>query len=109
VTHIAWDESFQSIRAKLLLSAQRALLGAVPANLRAVTAGWTGAQITLRFLFDGEISASDRESAQIVGTEVISDFPSPWTIEEEILRLDQPADLGAKALAHWVYLRKERG
>ena len=95
------------IRTSLLLSVQRALLGAVPPGLRAVTCGWVGTQITLRFVFDGEISEANTEDAQIVGSEVIADFPAPWTISEDIVRLDHPAGLRPGALAHWAYLRKE--
>ena len=95
------------IRVTLLLSVQRALLGSVPATLRAVTCDWEGTEIKLQFLFDGEIGERDRESVQVVGAEVIADFPSPWTISEEIRRLDSPADVRPSALAHWAYLRTE--
>ena len=78
------------IRTRLLLSLQRALLGAVPPALRQVSCGWSGTEITLRFVFHGPISDADRETAQIVGSEVIADFPDPWTITEDIIRLDQP-------------------
>jgi hypothetical protein len=62
----------------------------------------------MQFVFDGEIADDDRESAQIASTEVIADFASPWTISEEIIRIDCPAKIGASALAHWAYKRKER-
>jgi hypothetical protein len=95
------------IRAALLLSVQRALLGAVPHNLRAVTCDWEGTEIKLRFVFDGEIADESQETAWIVGTEVIADFPAPWTISEDIVRLDHPHGLRPGALALWAYLRKE--
>ena len=94
--------------AYLLLSAQRALLGQIPPSLRAVTAEVSGTEVRLRFVFDGPISEDDMDSAQFTGTEVIADFPSPWTIEGQIVRLDYPADVRDGALQHWVYLRKER-
>jgi hypothetical protein len=72
------------IRVRLLLSIQRALLGAVPATLREVACGWEGTEVKLRFVFDGEIDTDDYEGAQIVGSEVIADFSEPWTILEEI-------------------------
>jgi hypothetical protein len=96
------------IRLRLLVSAQRALLFAVPPSLRAVTCGWQGTELKLSFIFDGPISEDDEESAQIVGTEVIADFPSPWTISEQIERLDHPADLRPSALPLWVFARKEK-
>lgn len=82
-----------SIRQNLLLSVQRALLGAVPAGLREVSCGWSRQEIKLLFVFDGEIDQDDYESAKIVGSEVIADFSAPWTISEEIVRLDYPAGL----------------
>ncbi|PWJ89764.1 MULTISPECIES: hypothetical protein [Mesorhizobium] len=95
------------IRATLLLSVQRALLGAVPHNLRAVTCGWEGTEIKLRFVFDGEIAEETYDDARIAGTEVVADFPAPWTISEDIVRLDHPDSIRPGALALWAYRRKE--
>jgi len=81
------------IRTKLLLSTQRALLGAVSPALREVSCGWQAMKIKLRFVYDGEISDQDRDAAHIVGAEVISDFPEGWDIAEDIARLDAPAKL----------------
>ena len=86
------DEPAQ-MRVRLLLSIQRALLGAVPATLREVTCRWEGTEVKLRFVFDGEIDPHDYSGAQIAGTEVIADFSEPWTISEEIVRIDYPTDL----------------
>ena len=97
-------------RTRLLLSLQRALLGAVPPALRQVSCGWSGTEITLRFVFHGPISDADRETAEIASTEVIADFPDPWTISEQIHRLDQPADLAAtrdQTTPLLAYLRQE--
>lgn len=96
------------IRLNLLIITQRALLFAVPPTLRAVTCGWQGTEVKLRFLFDGPISEDDDESARMVGTEVVAGFPSPWTLAEEIERLDHPADLCSGALPLWVFARKEK-
>jgi hypothetical protein len=99
------------IRMRLLLSVQRALLGAVPATLREVSCGWAGTEIKLRFVFDGEIDPDDYEGAQIAGTEVIADFSAPWTVVEEIVRVDYPTDL-YKSRTDGIFLlayeRKER-
>ncbi len=81
------------IRTKLLLSVQRALLGAVSPSLREVSCGWQDHKISLRFVFDGKILETDREAAHIVGSEVIADFPDDWDIDEDIVRLDAPAKL----------------
>jgi hypothetical protein len=95
------------IRTKLLLSVQRALLGAVSPRLRAVTCGWQGFEITLRFAFDGEVADPDLEDAGVVASEVAADFPAPWTVDEVIARLDYPDDLRTGALALWAFRRKE--
>ena len=95
------------VRTKLLLSVQRALLGAVPGSLRAVTCDWEGTEIKLRFVFDGEITEENYEDGHTVGTEVVADFPSPWTVNENIVRLDYPDGVRTGALALWAYLRKE--
>ena len=95
------------IRLNILIYAQRGLLFAVPSSLRAMTCGWNGTNVAVRFVFDGPISEGDEESARIAATEVIAAFPSPWTLTEEIVRLDYPADLQADALPLWVYARKE--
>jgi hypothetical protein len=93
--------------AYLLLSVQRALLGVIPPSLRAVTAEASGTEVRLRFVFDGPIDEDDLDSAHIAGTEVVADFPSPWTIDDQLVRLDYPADVREAALQHWAYLRKE--
>lgn len=95
------------IRLNILLLAQRGLLFAVPPNLRAITCGWSGTTVNVRIVFDGPISNDDEESARMVGTEVVAGFPSPWTVTEEFVRLDYPADLRSDALPLWVYARKE--
>jgi hypothetical protein len=78
-----------------------------PAKPSAVTCGWEGTGITLRFVFDGEIADQARDDAWIVGAEVIADFPAPWTISEDIVRLDYPGGVGKGALALCAYRRKE--
>ncbi len=95
------------IRLNILSFAQRGLLFAVPPNLSALTCGSSGTNVSVRFVFDGPISEDDEESARIVGTEVISGFPSPWTLTEEIVRLDYPGDVRSDALPLWVYARKK--
>jgi hypothetical protein len=100
-------EAVADIRVNLLLALQSALLGAVPASLRAVTCDWEQTEIRLRFIFDGEITPGDAEAAQITGTEVVASFLAPWTIVEEVVRLDVPADLEVNALPLWAYRRAE--
>jgi hypothetical protein len=44
---------------------------------------------------------------RIVGAEVVADFLSPVTIDEQIIRVDSPASLNEHALETWAYIRKE--
>ena len=90
------------------LSAQSALLGAVPPSLRLVTAGTRETVVEMCFVFDGPIDDDDVESARMATTEIIADFPSPWTLEEEFVRLDYPAELTHFPWVNRVYERKER-
>ncbi len=94
------------IRTKLLLSLQRALLGAVSPALREVSCGWQDHKISLRFVFDGKILETDREAAHIVGSEVSADFPDDWDIEEDIVRLDAPAKLPLPKIAAILAFRR---
>jgi hypothetical protein len=106
---ISVEDSIQ-LSIRLRLSVQSALLGAVPAALREVSCGWEGTEIKLRFVFDGKIDPDDIESARIVGTEVVADFSAPWTVSEEIIRIDYPNDLsgGSKSGDMLIaYRRKE--
>jgi hypothetical protein len=97
-----------AMRESLLLEIQRALLGVVPASLRAVTCGWSDKQIILRFIFDGAFDEEDKESMQFVGTEVIAGFPEYDKVTEEIIRVDYPNDLRSYSLQAYAYLRKEK-
>lgn len=53
--------------AYLLLSVQRALWGAIPPSLRAVTAEASGTEVRMRFVFDGPVDEDDLDAAQIAG------------------------------------------
>ncbi len=96
------------MHAKVLLSIQRALLGEVTANLRAVACDWDEKRIVLRFIIDGPADDTLRDDLQAVGSEVIADFVSPMQIEEQIVRVDLPEDLKAHGLKAWAYMRRER-
>jgi hypothetical protein len=96
-----------TLRISVLLSVQRALLGAVPSSLRAVACDWTNDLIVLRFIFDGPIDEQDAESMNAVCTEVMADFPSPTGIKEEMIRADYPIEVSRYALKDWAYMRKE--
>ena len=94
------------LRVRLLLSIQRALLGAVTPNIRAVTAGIDEGTITLRWIIDGEITDALEDDLSVAGTEVISDFET-HQITEEFVRSDAPRPLHELYLDHLAYVRKE--
>jgi hypothetical protein len=94
-----------SLTASLLLSVQRALLGEVPPALRGVTVAWHDQVILIRSYFDGPITDGDREAMSCATSEVIADFPAPWTIEDDVVRCDAPEPL--ECLAAWAYHRQE--
>lgn len=94
------------LRVRLLLSIQRALLGRVTPNIRAVTAGIDESTITLRWLVDGEITDDLEDDLSAVGAEVVADFES-HRIAEEFLRCDAPRPMDEFQLEQLAYRRKE--
>ena len=95
------------LRAELLLSLQRALVGAVPASLRALTCDWAETKVTLRYIFDGPVCPFDADAMMAVGAEVAADFRDTVALDEQIVRVDHPAGLGRHFLRAWAYMRKE--
>jgi len=89
-----------ALRVRLLLSLQRAMLGEVTPNIRAVTCR------ILRWIIDGPVSEKLRDDLSVIGTEVVSDFSS-HRISEEFVRRDAPADIKTLYLDDLAYLRKE--
>lgn len=97
----------ESLRSRLLLSVQVALLGMVGPSLRCVQCRLDASQICLRFVFDSKVNDDDRESCEEVATEVISHFP------EHELRTEILVAAANEALTFddgWVltFLRRER-
>lgn len=78
---------------QLRVSAQIALLGEVTPNMRCVSCEMTGNKITVKFVFDGEISEADIERAGEIGTEIVAAFSGCVFIEEQVVRLDRPLSL----------------
>lgn len=89
----------------LRLSAQRALWGAVPDSLRAVSAELHDHTIHWRVVFDRPPSEAVLDLLSSAAAEVISDFPSSWTIDEEFVVIPTPAPM--EHLRWLVFLRHE--
>jgi len=90
-----------------MLSAQRALLGAVHPQLRQVSidADETKKLVSLRFEYDGKPKEEVQESCSCAATEVIANFSAPWDIFEEHISVSIPFELAP--LRYVVYLRAE--
>jgi len=75
-----------------LIAALRALLGCVTPNLRMVTINVNEAQKVVKvcFFYDGEISEDDFDTANSALTEIISDFPPDYQLDDYIERIDYP-------------------
>ena len=93
-------------RKMLLLSLQRALLGEVPASLRqaSIEADPVLQIVRLRFEY-AELDDEGQEGCSCAATEVIADFPAPWTLDEQHVVVAVPAALAP--LANVAYLRAE--
>lgn len=89
----------------LRLSLQRALLGNVTPNIRAVIAELSGKNISLLFYFEGEVDDDD-ELASVIETEIIADFDDDFTVDTTVQRLDYPQRI-KNTNGLLVYLRKE--
>ena len=86
---------------------RRALSGSAPSQLRQASVEVDPANhlITVRFESEGEPEPAVLEACQIAGTELISDYPSPWNINEQHSAVHAPRALSP--LAHVVYSRNE--
>jgi hypothetical protein len=77
---------------QLRLSAQRALLGNITPSTRAVSVEVSPEQrrASVRFIFDGEPSPYEEETASVAHTEILSDFVDEWAVELEMVRTPAP-------------------
>ena len=95
-----------SLRQRVLLVFQVALLGMVTPSLRGVTVGWKDRRIRARFFFDGPTREAERDVCSDIEAEVLASFPD-YEVEVHAERLDAPHELGPAMLDAWVYRRKE--
>jgi len=78
------------LRTRLLLSMQRALLGAVTPNLRCVYVRLADKKIYSVFVYEKEPSVVERDAASLAGTEVIADFEKDYGISEQVVVSEAP-------------------
>ena len=88
-----------------MLSVQRALLGEVSSAMRAVLVEFDETRVEITFVFDGEISEEDTESASCVETEVIADMREDSVVTARCLRIDAPGEI--KLPGERVFARRE--
>lgn len=86
----------------------RALLGEVTPELRGVAVTVDAERVFGRFIFDTELTDSQRELVDDAETEVIADYGglSPVVFRPEYVPLGQALKLGEAE--HWVFLRREQ-
>ncbi len=90
-----------------LLATQRALLGEVTPNLRAVSIDLqpNSKSGKICFYYHGKISEDDYDIVTCAITEITAAFPIGYNFEENIERLDSPTKIQVKG--RLAYLRKE--
>jgi hypothetical protein len=102
------EKDWVARRLTVLLSCQRALLGAVPPHLRRVLVRWTEDKIVLQFIFDGRISQSDEDDAGLVARRIEGDFEGTSKVEAHCVQFDFPNRYkGSSEEDLCVYCRKE--
>jgi hypothetical protein len=102
---VSWE-----LWSRALLSVQRALLGEVTPEMRAISLELSQKVLRVTVFIDGLVDedlVDDFDSAVI--TQIIADFPEPDrddpAVEFEFIRADVPAPLEPRG--RWVYFRKE--
>ena len=92
---VATENSATDIRIRVLLSVQRALVGEIIPEMRAVDVESSQARIVIRVFTEGDASESVREDFDAgMVTQVVADFPYPGqedpTVAFEFVRCDSP-------------------
>jgi hypothetical protein len=96
------------IYAYVMLSAQRALLGAITPKIMLISVEWSNLEnFKLRVHYDSQPSAEDIEDMEVVSTEIIADVPFKHADPVEIIVPGEPSR-EVQALKHLVYCRKEK-
>lgn len=114
--HACWfsgdhmEDYLIQLRTKVLLSLQRALLGQITRNMRAISVEWSTEKIMIWVYYDGTIDEDvvDDFDSNVV-TQVVADFPYPDkgdpSVDYQILRYDSPQKI--KGRGELVFYRWE--
>jgi hypothetical protein len=76
------SDSARELSIRLRLAIQQALVGLITPNMRAVTCGFMGQQITVRAIFAQSPSEMEQDLIEEASTEVVSHFPEHSIISE---------------------------
>ncbi len=98
--------SNQPNRASLILSANRALLGAISSKMRVILIKFESDAIYIRAILDGPVSNNDRESISLASTEIAADF-SDVQVYDECIRSDYPGPIPEHDGWFMVFERRE--
>jgi len=97
------------MRIDVILAGQKALIGSIIPNIRAVFAEWTELSITLSIIYDGAITKSDEEEAEVIARKLQQQF-SDVSVTTHYRRIDFPEALPVIQPSDQctvLYLRKE--
>src|SRR5690349_4992279 len=78
---------------QIRIRGQAALIGHVPASLRAVSIALEGKHFRFRSIFDRGASNDDKDHLQLAGVYFFADFTKGFTFEEEMLEIPAPREM----------------
>lgn len=90
----------------ILISVQRALLGMITCNMKAITIGYTERSFSLKVYFEYEPNELELELLKEISTEVIADFPKITEVKE-IATITKIKANKLERLDEWAYVRFE--
>lgn len=100
-------QQYIEIRREILISIQRALLGMIYPDIRAIAVGFIGTRkLTVIYYLDREPNDNDYENVSEVTSEVCADIEFGEVEEICLFTLDPFSKLDS--LESWVYMRKEK-
>lgn len=95
------------LRVTVLLSLQRALLGMVTPDLRAVEVEVKGRRVYGRFMYDGAVTDEHRELVDEIETLLIADLEDDVSAQLEALSAPSPEPVAIVRGTTYCYLRRE--
>jgi hypothetical protein len=102
-----------ALRGSVLLSVQRALLGEITPNMRAISVSWSPREILIRVYIDGPIPRGLQDdfeagmAAQVVADFVYPDQGDPAVLPCEFIRVDAPQRVPHRDGEVFVFKRRE--